>query len=91
MLQKLDAKVGVFEREMFARAGRVTKLTDDLTKTYFFTPGGAQPIVPRTSLHACFNTPKILHWFFCDKARYRPPLAHISARSINTSLQSASY
>ncbi len=63
MLQKLDAKVGVFEREMFARAGRVTRLTDDLTKTYFFTPGGAQSIVPRmTTLHACFNTPKILHW-----------------------------
>lgn len=58
----LDDAVAAFEKEMFARTVKVTRLTEALTQAHFFADGTPQSIIARTTaMHACFYMPALLH------------------------------
>ncbi|CAK7198003.1 hypothetical protein SEUCBS139899_000658 [Sporothrix eucalyptigena] len=58
---QLDTAVHTFEKEMFARTAKVAKLTDDLLKAWFYTPGAPESVVASVmSTHVRFHTPAIV-------------------------------
>lgn len=58
---RLDAEVERFEREMWARSEVVARLTDDLTKLWFFSPGAPQSVIADAiALHARSHVPRLL-------------------------------
>ena len=59
---ELDKAVVAFEKEMFVRAERVARLTDEMRKAYYFTEGVPKTTIARTTtLHVKFHSPAILH------------------------------
>ncbi|OAA57650.1 tetracycline resistance protein from transposon [Niveomyces insectorum RCEF 264] len=57
----LDAAVAAFEKEMWTRTVRVTKLTEDLMKAWFFTPGAPHTVIASTiAMHARFRMPALV-------------------------------
>ncbi|CAK7219391.1 hypothetical protein SCUCBS95973_003806 [Sporothrix curviconia] len=57
---QLDAAVHAFEKDMYARSAKVAKLTDDLLKAWFYTPGAPESVVASVmSTHVRFHTPAI--------------------------------
>ncbi|KAM0276890.1 hypothetical protein ACHAQH_006308 [Verticillium albo-atrum] len=60
--EALGRHVEAFEKEMFPRMEKVQRLTYDLTRDYFHTPGVPQSIMARVmTRHVKFATPAILH------------------------------
>ncbi|KAK5661563.1 hypothetical protein OQA88_11471 [Cercophora sp. LCS_1] len=60
----LDGRVKELEREMWRRAERVARLTDQLTRLWMFETGTPGSVIVRTSaLHVNFDTPAIFHPF----------------------------
>ncbi|CAK7245587.1 MAG: hypothetical protein STHCBS139747_007171 [Sporothrix thermara] len=58
---QLDAAVLSFENDMFVRSARVAKLTDDLLKAWFYTPGAPESVVASVmSTHVRFHTPTLV-------------------------------
>ncbi|KAK3946465.1 hypothetical protein QBC46DRAFT_402824 [Diplogelasinospora grovesii] len=58
----LDEAVREYEEEMWPRAGKVARLTDDLTKAWMFTPNTPQSVIAATTaMHVKFHTPGIVH------------------------------
>ncbi|KAJ9149481.1 Tetracycline resistance protein from transposon [Pleurostoma richardsiae] len=61
---ELDGAVEAFEKDMFTRAAKVAKLTDDLRKLWMFTPDVPDSvIVDAMTLHVKFSSPAIVHPF----------------------------
>ncbi len=60
--EALDRAVVKYEEEMWPRAERVARLTDELTKAWMFTPDTPASVIARTTaMHVRFHTPGILH------------------------------
>ncbi|CAK7564499.1 MAG: hypothetical protein SEPTF4163_002393 [Sporothrix epigloea] len=61
---QLDAVVLTFEREMFARTAKVAKLTDDLLRLWFYTPGAPESVVASVmAAHVSFHTSPLVSPF----------------------------
>ncbi|CAK7215891.1 hypothetical protein SBRCBS47491_002630 [Sporothrix bragantina] len=59
--EHLDAAVHTFEKDMYARTAKVAKLTDDLMKAWFYTPGAPESVVASVmSTHVRFHVPAVV-------------------------------
>jgi 2-polyprenyl-6-methoxyphenol hydroxylase-like FAD-dependent oxidoreductase len=61
VLERLDGAVEGFEKAMWPRVERYTRLTEEVTELHFFTPGSPRSAIASiVSAHARFETP----WIF---------------------------
>ena len=57
----LDNAIAAAEQDMFKRAARVGKLTDDLLKAWFYTPGAPESVVASVlATHVRYHTPVVM-------------------------------
>ncbi|KAK4186116.1 monooxygenase asqM [Podospora australis] len=58
----LDNAVREYEGEMWKRAEKVARLTDELTRLWMFTPNTPGSVLAKTTaLHVRFHTPAVMH------------------------------
>ncbi|KAK3315398.1 hypothetical protein B0H66DRAFT_536266 [Apodospora peruviana] len=61
---ELDGAVRAYEAEMFPRAAKVAKLTDELRLAWMFTPGSPGSVIAKTTaMHVNKHAPGVLHPF----------------------------
>ncbi|KAK4228293.1 putative tetracycline resistance protein from transposon protein [Podospora fimiseda] len=64
LVDVLDNAVREYEGEMWVRAEKAARLTDELTKLWMFTPGTPGSVIAKTTaLHVNFHTPPIMQPF----------------------------
>ncbi len=63
-LDPLDQAVAAYENDMWPRTEKVTRLTDELTRLWMFTPDTPRSVIPdMMSKHLRYHTPALVYPF----------------------------